>query len=188
MILDTPTPSQKNSSGTTYITSAATSAYRLIPYAGNAGNLTNIAVNADRIHYIPFSLSKPETVTELATQVQTIWGTKARVWIYSNTSDSPDKLLVSTGDITTTSTGSQSDVVNYTLREGTIYWIALISTWFGARWVGNANILPKFGYLPSWITSPSYLYEDVAPGWTTLPTQAGSLTAFVGTAPVVYVN
>lgn len=72
MILDTPTPSQKNSSGTTYITSAATSAYRLIPYAGNAGNLTNIAVNADRIHYIPFSLSKPETVTELATQVQSI--------------------------------------------------------------------------------------------------------------------
>ena len=72
MILDTPTPSQKNSSGTTHIMSAATSAYHLIPYAGNAWSLTNVTTNADRIHYIPFSLSKPELVTELATQVQFI--------------------------------------------------------------------------------------------------------------------
>lgn len=188
MILETPTPSQKNSSGTTYIMSTATSSYRFIPYACNAWNLTNSIVNANRIHYIPFSLSKPETVTELATQVQTIWGTKARVWIYSNTSDSPDKLLVSTGDITTATIWYQSGAVNYTLREGTIYWIALISTWFSARGVGNANILPKFGYLTSGFTSPTYLYEDVAPGWTALPAQAGSLTAFTGTTPVVYMN
>ena len=50
--------------------SSATSAYKNIPYALTAGNLTNITVVADRVHYIPFSLSKPELVTELATQVQ----------------------------------------------------------------------------------------------------------------------
>ena len=97
-------------------------------------------------------------------------------------------MLVSTADITTASTGYQSGAVNYSLRAGVIYWIALISTGFGARGLGNASILPKFGYLTSGVTSPSYLYEDIAPGWTALPSQAGSLTAFVGTAPVVYHN
>jgi hypothetical protein len=158
-----------------------TSTYFFNDAGGATANFAN--PTADRVYYYPFTAGKAMSSYAVGMIITSGTAGKVRIAIRSNDAtsgqDAPGALLQESVDLSTIATPT-FDPFTAALTPGTVYWIqaccdtgssqmrAVDMDNYGAPFLGRSGA-----------SVISYLYEDIAPGWTVLPTP-GTLTAGVG--------
>lgn len=147
------------------------------------GNAAAAAVTANQVRYYPFALSRAIAISSIGASVSSLSvGNKARVAIYNNdgdaTFDRPGTILVESGDLDTSTTGIKYSSVSITLNPGVIYWAAFICTAASFhQWQGNQASTPSWFGRASIAAGPiTYAFENIGPGWTIMPSNAGTLS------------
>lgn len=108
-------------------------AYRVFG-AVAASNLGTLALTASRLYFLPFAVSRAESLTELGLRVSTASAGSASIGIYANADtadgDGPGALLASVTGLNTGTTGFKSAALGtpLDLLPGVTYWAALISS------------------------------------------------------------
>ena len=144
--------------------SSSVIAYRTGLYYDQSIGTTNVSFLsgvANRMEAVPFYCSKNITLATLGVAIVTaVPGTTAKIAIYESASDGlPSDLLYGGGDISTGSTGYQSESVSVSLIAGRTYW-------FAVRTSGNPAIravarpsFPSLGLLTADSTSYASVFR-----------------------------
>lgn len=149
----------------------------ILPSNWMTGNGSSAAMFSNEIHYNPVYIPIDIELVGLSVSIISSSGTKARIGIYSGGSDGlPNTLLVSTGDISTTSTGIKSGSITHSLKSGW-YWTAVLADGGPSLQRYNPNAGAFLGspcgiFTNSTFTAANNFRHSISGGWTTLPTTA----------------
>lgn len=149
---------------------------------------TAMTVTADRLYFAPYELRVGITLTHLRMSVDAaVAASKARIGLYRwLPSGAPGGLIVQSGDLDSTTTGSKLAAVTNTFLPPGWYLAACASS-------AGINVLAqgRADMMASPVGDGGYqvsFYQTLAAGWTALPDPAaitGTLDIFGGSCPAV---
>lgn len=148
----------------------------MLPFNLEAAQGNAVTVTADRLYLVPVLYLQAGLVSAMKVYVSTaVASSKARMGLYEMASDgAPGRLILESGDITTTTTGmlSAAALANARVRPGW-YYLALIASGAVAFNKFNDGSGWKCGTNPCGTTATGNaifsLYDTIAAGWTALP-------------------
>lgn len=157
----------------------------------NGTALTTLALTASRQYFVPFSVPRATSITDLRISVTTFVTGDGSVGIYGNTvvsgSDTPgERLVQATGLVMGTANGDKTGAAAITLLPGKIYWASLISSSAATvRALPVGAVQGSLGRVVNNTTSVTHLF--VSGTGSTLPaTAATSLSNGTTSAPAIY--
>lgn len=171
------------------------SSYKPIVGCTNTTTLSTVTLVSLRHYYVPFISDIDLSISTLKIGVTNSKSCNVRLGVYDNTldedSDCPGHLLVTSGDMSTSSIGEITSSCSLDLLCNTIYWFCLsvgcASSSPTVRALALNSIRPLLGWLSNSSNAVTYLYYTSASNILMDPAPSCSLlTVGTGVIPAIY--